>query len=151
MLIFVNCMRYSGPRGESGPRGIGGSPGPQGSRGENGSPGPQGTRGELGPAGPVGQPGPGGPRGENGEQGSRGEPGPAGPQGTRGELGTNIIIYIPQCFSSCIHCKVYSGYILSPIKLYDCICILLPNYKVCVARAINKYIICHLKMMDYSA
>ncbi len=80
-------------RGEPGPMGPVGEPGPQGCPGERGETGPQGPRGEPGPqgcpgergeTGPQGVTGPQGPQGVTGPMGPRGEPGARGPEGPAG-------------------------------------------------------------------
>ncbi len=88
-----------GPKGDPGPPGSTGPPGPQGERGDVGAvgpAGPQGEHGDVGPPGPVGPqgdrgdvgpPGPVGPQGDGGDVGPAGPPGAAGPPGQRGDVG----------------------------------------------------------------
>lgn len=80
------CRRREEPvqwniRGEQGPPGVPGDPGPAGPRGAPGEQGP------AGPAGPQGDPGPAGAQGPQGEQGPEGAEGPAGPVGPAGPQG----------------------------------------------------------------
>lgn len=74
----------AGPEGPVGPQGLPGEPGPQGPQGEVGETGPQGPEGQPGPQGPQGIAGPVGPAGP---QGPVGETGPIGPQGEKGDQG----------------------------------------------------------------
>jgi hypothetical protein len=70
-----------GATGPTGPQGPAGATGPEGPKGPAGSPGP------AGPAGPQGNPGPAGPAGPAGLEGARGPAGPAGPAGPQGQPG----------------------------------------------------------------
>ena len=83
---WLNQGQLQGAKGEQGPQGIQGPPGPQGEQGiqgPQGPPGPQGEQGEQGDTGPQGPPGP---------QGEQGETGPQGPQGPAGGLTIEQII-----------------------------------------------------------
>lgn len=54
------------PKGETGPAGPQGAPGPQGEKGDTGATGPQGDKGDTGATGPQGIAGPQGPEGPTG-------------------------------------------------------------------------------------
>lgn len=75
-----------GPPGTPGPKGDPGPPGPKGDLGPEGKPGQTGPRGETGPKGDLGGPG---PKGDRGPKGDTGQPGPKGDDGSPGATGAH--------------------------------------------------------------
>lgn len=86
----ADAGEFIGEKGEPGPQGLIGEPGPQGNpgiQGLTGATGPPGAAGVQGPKGDQGESGIQGPTGPKGDKGDQGDPGNQGPAGEKGEQG----------------------------------------------------------------